>query len=274
MLLSDIATAFNLPLSSAAFHMKVLEDAQLVTVDYSTKRKKTLKWYTYTNKQVLLRLREEDGTSKFLSPYSQNIDIGDYIDAQYPASCGIATETAHIMEDSPHKAFIPERKNAQLIWLKPFGYLTYAIPNEYAQKGEISEINFSAEVCSEARGYNADYPSDITFWVNDIELCTYTSPGDFGDRYGKFTPPWWFLESTKYGLLVNLSIKQNGVYLNEKLINKKITVQDLNLSKNNRTTFKIGVKETAKHLGGLNIFGNKFGDYNQAISFTAIYKKS
>ena len=47
MLLSQIAAELDLPLSSAAFHLRVLEDAQLITIDFSTKRKGTLKWYSY-----------------------------------------------------------------------------------------------------------------------------------------------------------------------------------------------------------------------------------
>ena len=48
----------------------------------------------------------------------------------------------------------------------------------------------------------------------------------------------------------------------------------LNLTKGNRTTLKIGVKKDAEHLGGFNIFGDKFGDYNQGIVFTAIYENN
>lgn len=273
MLLSQIAEEFDLPISSAAFHMRVLEEGGLVTYEFSTKRKGTLKWYSYAaSRRLEIALRADNLKQEKPSSFIYSINIGDYIDAEFTKNCGIATEKEHIMEDNPKQAFINERKDAQLIWMKPYGFLSYLLPNDYSDKGELSEINFSLEICSEAMGYNNEYPSDITFWVNDVELCTYTCPGDFGDRYGKFTPPWWFKESTKYGLLTNVSVKEKGVFLNEKLVNKKIGIKDLHLTQSNRTTFKLGVKKDAAHLGGFNIFGEKFGDYNQAIIFTARYK--
>ena len=276
MLLSQIAAELDLPLSSAAFHLRVLEDAQLITIDFSTKRKGTLKWYSYAlPKTLILRLRQVDGgNQRAFVPYSQSINIGDYIDADFSPYCGIATERQHIMEDEPRRTFIPERRDAQIIWSRNSGDLLYAVPNDYAIKGKLSEINFSAELCSETMGYNNEYPSDITFWINDTELCTFTCPGDYGDRYGKYTPPWWFPESTKYGLLTTVSIRERGVYLNEKLVNKRVKLGGLNLTKGNRTTLKIGVKKDAEHLGGFNIFGDKFGDYNQGIVFTAIYENN
>lgn len=274
MLVSEIADALDIQISSAAFHVRTLEEADLISFDYSTKRKGTLKWYTYgISKRLIINLREKDGEGvQAKTPYIQNINIGDYVDAEMTQDCGIATEREHIMENQPNRAFIPERHDAQIIWSKFHGSLTYAIPNDYAESGKLSEVSFSLELCSEARGYNDAYPSDITFWVNGVELCTWTCPGDYGDRYGKYTPPWWFPESTKYGLLTLVSIRDKGVYLNEKLINRHVTLKDLKLSNGNRTTFQFGVKKDAEHLGGFNVFGNKFGDYNQDIIFTAMYQ--
>ena len=220
-------------------------------------------------------MREKQGdTTRTRPPYTQSINIGDYIDAELSHDCGIATEREHIMENQPYRAFIPERHESQIIWTKFHGSLTYAIPNDYAQAGTLSEIHISLELCSEAHGYNDNYPSDITFWLNDVELCTWACQGDYGDRYGKFTPPWWFPESTKYGLLTTISVRNRGVYLNEKLVNRNVTLKDLALAQSNRTTFRFGVKKDADHCGGFNVFGDKFGDYNQNILFNAIYKNS
>ncbi len=274
MLASDVARELDIPLSSAVFHLGVLEDADLVSVEYSTKRKGTLKWYSYgTPKNIILQIRPIDGTAYHApAPHTTSISIGDYIDANLAPDCGIATVLDHIMENNPKMIFHPKRHDAQIVWSRPWGFLTYAIPNEYTVNGKLLEINFSMELCSEAMGYNSDFPSDITFWINDVELCTYTSLGDYGDRYGKFTPHWWFPESTKYGMLVSVSIRDKGVYLNEKLVNRNVTLKDLQLNEGNRTTIKLGVKKDAEHVGGFNIFGDRFGDFQQAINFTAVYK--
>ena len=41
---------------------------------------------------------------------------------------------------------------------------------------------------------------------DNIELLTYTSPGDYGGKKGKLNPSWWSLSYTQYGDLVSLSI--------------------------------------------------------------------
>ncbi|GHV78648.1 hypothetical protein AGMMS49944_04390 [Spirochaetia bacterium] len=54
---------------------------------------------------------------------------------------------------------------------------------------------------SETPGTNKNWLSDITMWINTIEIGSWTSPGDFGDRRGMLTPSWWKLEGSQYGLL-------------------------------------------------------------------------
>ena len=274
MLASEIAAALDLPLSSTMFHLKILENAALIKKESSPGIKKSRHYYTFVVPKFLtIKMREVDGLAHTKRPpYICELNIGDYIDAVLSPSCGIATESKHIMENNPKQAFISGRHDAQIIWSHTYGSLTYAIPNDFAAEGALSEICISLEICSEAMGYNNDFPSDIVFSINGIELCTFTSPGDFGDRYGRYTPPWWFPESTKYGILANISVRNSGVFLNEILTNKKVCLSDLNLSDGNRLTFSIEVKKDATHAGGFNIFGEKFGDYNQGIVFTAIYE--
>ena len=56
----------------------------------------------------------------------------------------------------------------------------------------IDQITLSFEISSEAPGVCDNWPSDITFRLNDINIGKWTSPGDFGDVRGMFTPDWWF----------------------------------------------------------------------------------
>ena len=273
LLLSQIANKLDLQLSSTALHLKILKEAKLISAEPSTKGTGKLKWYTYSeHKLVVLQLFGRENVMKRNYPVVINVPIGDFIDARIDAQMGIASETEIIAENEPHLLFSENRHKAQIIWCKNSGFLKYALPNEYAVGKTVHDISFSMELCSEARGYNDRYPSDITFFVNDVELCTWTCPGDFGDRYGKFTPSWWFPESTKYGLLTNVSVDEEGVRLNGKLINDRVSISDLRLDEGDRTSFKIEVKRDAVHLGGFNIFGEKFGDYNSAITFTATFK--
>ena len=271
MTLSEIAKELDIQPSSAAFHLKILEDAKLIKAENNTSFKGS-QWYSYNDEPlILIKTRKLSNAQKQLPPRIINIKIGDFIDAKVSKSCGMATEITQIMGGNANDIFNEARHDAQIIWSSDSCFFEYAISNDYAIEDELDSITLSLELCSEARGYNDNFPSDITISINDIELCVYKSLGDYGNRYGAYTPNWWYVESTKYGSLVTVYINNNGVFLNEKLVNKHINIKTLKLMDGNKTKIKFEVKQNSENVGGLNLFGSKFGDYNQDITFTAKY---
>ncbi len=268
--LTELAHQLELPISTTAFNLDILQNAGLITIDLSPRSKGHTKWFSYNTQEVRIRMIDFEDASKITKTDEQIIHIGDYIDAEFDSSCGIASEKEHFFSDRPKDVFIDKRDTAQLIWTMPTGSLTYAIRNSIFQKARVSSIQISLELCSEANGYNNDFPSDITFWINGNEIGTWTSPGDFGDRYGKYTPDWWYPESTKYGLLVSLEINANGSLING-LESSRTTLESLHLNEGNKIVFKLGVKKDAVNKGGFNLFGEKFGDYPQPIIFRSIF---
>lgn len=272
--LSDIAKTFSIQISSAAFHVQALIDAELVIACDSKHYKGHTKWLSYgREKLILIKLRELLGINKIKEKQKiKEIGVGEFIDLDFRGNSGMATENELIIDKDKNKFFCNERKDIQIIWTDG-GHITYPIENNLFAKHKIDSIEISLELCSEARGYNENYPSDITFRLNDKELCTYTCPGDFGDRYGKYTPDWWFPESTKYGLLTIITIRHDGVYLNGQKVNKNVTCASFDFTKKNYSTFTIMTKEDAINNGGFNIFGEKFGDYNQSIKIVVNYKE-
>jgi predicted transcriptional regulator len=268
--LTELAHQLKLPISTAAFNLDILENAGLITIDLSPQSKGHIKWFSYNTQEVRIRLVNLEDASKIAETDEQIIHIGDYIDGEFDSYCGIASEKEHFFSDRPKDVFLDKRDQAQLIWTMPTGSLTYAVRNSIFQKGQVSSIQISLELCSEANGYNKNFPSDITFWINGIEIGTWTSPGDFGDRYGKYTPDWWYPESTKYGLLVTLEVNESGSFING-LESGKAVLQSLRLGEGNRVLFKLGVKKDAFNRGGFNLFGEKFGDYPQPIVFRSVF---
>jgi predicted transcriptional regulator len=101
-----------------------------------------------------------------------------------------------------------------------------------------------------------------------VEICTFTSPGDFGGRRGKYTPEYWPITSTQFGILKRVTVNKTGVYLDNQLIDSKNIFDDLQLLKGNAIQLTIGIKDDAIHKGGINIFGKNFGDYPQGIIMT------
>ena len=128
----------------------------------------------------------------------------------------------------------------------------------------LKALDFSAELCSETADYNLDCPSDITLWINGMEAGTWAGPSDFGGRRGKLNPDWWEDKNTQYGNLKTWHIDEKGTYLDGRLVNKQ-NLHNYALAEVLYISVRIGIKEDAVHVGGVNIFGSSFGDYPQDL---------
>lgn len=103
----------------------------------------------------------------------------------------------------------------------------------------------------------------IPFFI-DAKPFSITA-GDFGGRRGHYTPEYWPVTSTQFGILKTISVNSEGLFIDKTLVNSHITVSDLKLAVGNAIKLTIGIKEDAVHRGGLNLFGKNFGDYPQSI---------
>jgi predicted transcriptional regulator len=113
-------------------------------------------------------------------------------------------------------------------------------------------------------GTSKDWPSDITLAINGREIGTWTSPGDFGDRRGVYTPDWWKLAGSQYGELKRWRVTAAGTFLDGAPVSDT-TLGDLELDRHRSIRVRIGVKDDARHPGGINIFGRGFGNQDQDI---------
>lgn len=271
MSIQEIAKTLNLPVSSVALHIRILEDAKLVVTESQPGMHGSMRVCVASVQSIHIDTSEEN-----FDPAKKGVmvdmPIGNYNDCHVEPTCGIADENGDMMDnyDSPKAFFTPRRGHAQLIWFEQ-GYIEYRFPNYTEPQLPIKEISFSLELCSEAPGFMENWPSDITIYINEVEIITYRSPGDFGSRRGNLTPPKWQNGKTQYGILKTFSVQQNGGYLDGKLVNPLISLPQLNLYENPFISFKIEIKDTAQYIGGINIFGEKFGDYPQGIVMRIIY---
>ncbi len=143
--------------------------------------------------------------------------------------------------------------NADIMWFTK-GYVEYVIPNLIPRNQKITQLSLSAEISSEAPGIDNNWPSDISFYINDTLVGTWTSPGDYGDVRGMFTPEWWPQNWNQYGLLKLLVINHKGTFIDGLKISD-ITTSELNLDYPRTIRFRIAVEEDSAHVGGLTIFG-------------------
>ncbi len=110
-------------------------------------------------------------------------------------------------------------------------------------------------------------------WINGIEAGTWTCPSDFGGRRGKLNPDWWEDKNSQYGNLKQWYIDATGTYLdNNKVSDRKLG--EYHLAEGDYISVKIGIREDARHIGGVNIFGSSFGDYPQDLVMKLKYEKN
>ena len=259
---NEISEQLGIPASSAALNVKVLEEAGLIHTELQPGTRGSMK--LCSNKRDLVRIILNSSVIDHDNTAFIEMPIGNYSDFQVTPTCGLVNDRIYIdSEDDPRSFYHPGHASAQLIWFHS-GYLEYKFSNQSIEGKQCHLIEVSMEICSEAPNYQNDWPSDITLWINGHECGTWTSPGDFGGRRGKLNPPFWSDGSTQFGMLKTWRVTEKGSYIDGQKVSD-LTISDLKLTSQDFISVRIGVKENAKHVGGMNIFGHQFGDYNQDI---------
>ena len=261
--INEISRLLDIPLSTTAVSIKSLEEAGLITVEPQPGSRGGMKLCSRKVDRLSLSLIPSR-TDKAIQTTSISMPVGSYSECKIVPSCGLASRNGLIESEDDTKAFYsPKRFVAQLIWFTK-GYLEYRIPMIVPDNEEIKALEISMEICSEAPNFRMDWPSDISFWINDVEIGNWTSPGDFGGRRGRLNPDWWNSNNTQYGLLERIHVDNEQTSINGLEVSR-VNLRDLNLNREEYVLFRVGVKDNAQNVGGINIFGEGFGDYPQDI---------
>lgn len=268
--LQEISRLLQIPLSSTAMHIRCLEDAGLIITENQPGIRGSMRVCMCHILSFHLEAYDTEIDAADHS-YVYEMPVGSYYNFDVSPTCGLAgTEGIIDCFDNPVAFYSAERRDAQLIWFN-HGFLEYRFPNKLNPLLTLQELSFSLELCSEAPGYSEDWPSDITFFINEQEVGTYTCPGDFGVRRGKYTPDTWPMGRTQYGLLTSISLRPDGGYINEAPVNPAVSLSTVGLDEHPYISFKVCIKPNAANIGGVNIFGEKYGDHPQGICMRAVY---
>jgi predicted transcriptional regulator len=265
--ISELAETIGLSSAMMTMHIKKLEKAGIISTKMVPGKAGVQKICILNIDQI-----QVDIPSKAKRPrefQQTEVSVGHYTDFDIEPTCGLATPEKIIGEfDEPRYFLHPERVNARILWFGK-GYVEYKIPNFLHSRFIPEEIEISMELSSEAPFTNNIWPSDITFYLNNVELGKWTSPGDFGDSRGKYTPAWWPGEVNQYGLLKHLRVTSEGTFIDGIKISD-VKLKDVEVSKK-QWTFRIGVQKDDVNVGGLTLFGAGFGNYNQDIVIRQYY---
>lgn len=267
MNMNELASRLNITNGALTSHIKKLESCGLITTSNESAGHGNEKICSIHLDKILIDLEKQ---ADFQNIYNIELKVGHYSAHQICPTCGLASSKALVGEvDDPRYFEHPDRYNADILWFTK-GYVEYVIPNFVPNSQRVTQITISAELSSEAPGFNNVWPSDIRFYLNDVCIGTWTSPGDFGGVKGLLTPDWWYPNWNQYGLLKLLVINKKGTFIDGlKISNVKIDDFDLNYRHGIR--FRMAVEDDAEHVGGLTIFGKTFGNYGQDINVSLYY---
>ena len=269
MNMNELATSLGITNGALTSHIKKLEESGIIQVMTERGSHGNQKVCKVAVDKIVVDVESEENEED-QNIYNTEVKVGHYSDYDVYPTCGLATSQAIVGEvDDPRYFSHPDRINAGILWFTK-GYIEYIIPNLLPSATKIDQITVSLEISSEAPGINNDWPSDISILLNDVKIGTWTSPGDYGDVQGIFTPDWWFQNWNQYGLLKMIVINKKGTFVDGLKISD-VTINEFNLDYKSTVRFKFEIEEDAKNVGGITIFGSEFGNYNQDIKVRIAY---
>ncbi len=261
--LTELSGALDMNLATVTMHVNILERAGLITCEHRPGERGTQRvcgcLFDWLNVHMVRRRDAEVGRVLEFP-----IRVGSYSKLHVTPTCGLVSAEGLIgFLDDPASFWEPERLNAELLWFHS-GYVEYRLPNRLHPGARVESLTLSFESCSEAPMHRLDWPSDVSVWINGVELGYWTSPADFGGVRGQLTPAWQWESDSQYGLLKVWQVTASGSQVDGVRVSD-VTLGDLRLHNAAHIDVRIGVKGDAGHVGGINLFGAKFGNHPQDI---------
>lgn len=267
MSMNQLATELNISNGALTGHIKKLEECGLINISNESAGHGNQKMCSVTQDRIIVDIKKP---IDYKNVFETEIKVGQFSRHQVWPTCGIATSESVIGEFDDIRYFNhPDRFTANILWFTK-GYVEYTIPNLIPSNQRITQLSISAELSSEAPGIDNNWPSDISFYINDTKIGMWTSPGDFGDVHGMFTPQWWPQNWNQYGLLKLLVINDYGTYIDGLKISDVSTLS-LHLDYNSDIRVRLAVENDSEHVGGITLYGKSFGNYDQDIRVAINY---
>jgi predicted transcriptional regulator len=268
MNINALGHALSLSAPTVTHHIQALEHAGLLVTEYAQGTQGTQKLCLGRYDRFLLSLDTPLPAEEQVEQVE--IPVGLYTIAAPGGTCGLASPERIIgFYDDSQSFLLPERTSANILWMAE-GYVEYVFPNRLPNSVVIDRMELSMEICSEAPEFDNDYPSDITVWVNGVEIGTWRSPGDLGGKRGRMFPSWWPARIAQYGLLKTWTVGPGGCYIDGERVSD-VTLEGADVGPRKPVSLRIGVKPDAECVGGFNLLGRCIGNHDQDVVLKLFY---
>jgi predicted transcriptional regulator len=297
MNIQTIQKRLNLSKTAVLTHLKLLEKAGFISTYYLSGVRRRQKYCRKEYDRLIFNFTPNRSSGEDPPTYYEiNIPLGNFSDFEIFPPCGLATRENVIRRwDDPSVFLSPKRIGASLLWCS-YGFVEYRIPlNIPFEDLGFSKLQITLELSSQGdinnhpmlilpKGFLKkrldNYSSDITFWLNGIDVAKYTVTDEYKlnkERRGKLTPHWWV--GSNYGELINIEINCEGTFINDKkesqlnienILPRRMLIKNLKMKRmqisGDSLAFRIGFSKKAEHIGGFTLYGGNFGDYPTDIS--------
>jgi predicted transcriptional regulator len=262
--INELSSALGLAQPSVTKHIQVLQEAGLIVSDYTSGAQGMQKRCRRVHDRIVVELAGTEKDKDYV--VSVEVPVGMYTQVSAQPTCGLASRDRMIgVIDDPLAFTFPDRAKAEILW-SGGGSVEYMFPNSLPFTTVIDSVELAMEISSEAPGYANDFPSDITIWINDVEIGTWMSPGDPGGERGRLNPAWWQDYMNQHGYYKVFSVGAEGAFVDGQKLSD-VSIEAINVRPWQATKVRIGVKDDAKNQGGFSLFGRGFGSHETDVVF-------
>jgi predicted transcriptional regulator len=264
----QISDELGLSQPTVSGHVQRLEEVGLIATTFRPGHRGTQKSCSSLFDEIVVQLVAE-AEAPVAHTRELSMPIGAYTGFEVFPTCGLAHGGSIIglLDDAGSFSF-PERMNAKILWFAR-GHVEYTFPRIVPPGARVTRLDLSAELCSEVAGFDNGWASDISLWINGEDVGTWTSPGDFGGERGRLNPPWWQDRYSQFGSLKNWTVDTRGTYVDGVKLSA-VRVHELGLDRG-PVRVRLGNKPDAHHIGGVTLFGDAFGNYQQDLVLRLTY---
>jgi predicted transcriptional regulator len=166
---------------------------------------------------------------------------------------------------------------ADLLWFCS-GWMTWNYSLDIPTQSKIKSLSYTAEVSSEYPGSNLNWPSNLNVSFNGVKAGAWAIPGDPSDSFGYQENHLWN-GASQYGWLTTWTVDDTGTYLEYKFRKgdapkvkiSDVTISDLKIEAGKDISVTLSVPYSQSG-GGLNLYGDTWGDYNYDPTVTVEYQ--
>ncbi|MHC1786725.1 MAG: ArsR/SmtB family transcription factor [Christensenellales bacterium] len=269
MRMTAIAQELKITGGALTSHVKALHEAGILSIEQHGGRHGIQKICRVNDERIII---ESPIKRPGLSLYEAEIDIGQFVDAQVGAPCGVATSERLLAPKNEPACFAnPDRLRAGVLWMQK-GYLEYLVPNFIKEGQKLTEIQISMELAPDVPTQEVRKGSQVDLSLGKKDIGGFVLPQEEGRSFGMFNPVWWKESYNQRGTLKLIVVNEEGSFVDGFQVSD-IKLSDLKLSAGKSIPLRLTLPGKTVGSGeGITLFGRGFGSSPQGIKVRMSYE--